>query len=245
MVWQSTYVKRWFLLAAALLIIVTTVTSAKIHATRANGQVDLLLVISLDVSASVDANDYHLMRQGLANAIASPEVALAISQGQHHAIAIAVVQWSGFIEKKVKVPWTRISNINDLTRLSGQIANMTRSYHTGATDIGGGINFAANLILSAPFTAQRKIIDVAGDGTNNVNRSPHFDRDETLKKGIGINGLAILGQTNDPNVQLDKYFAKVVIGGKGAFVEAARSYKDFERAMHRKLIREIGMPYLF
>ena len=236
------HIRFSLIMGLALLIFTGWFTTAKI---KANGQVDLLLVISLDVSASVDAKEFKFMRQGLASAITSPEIALAISSGQQRAIAISVVQWSGFIEKKVKIPWTRVASQADLARLSAKIARMSRSYKSGATDIGGGINFAAKLIKSAPYAAPRKIIDIAGDGTNNVNRSPSFDRDEALQDGIGINGLAIIGQTNNKNVKLDQYFAKVVIGGKGAFVETAQSYSDFERAMHRKLIREIGQPFLF
>ncbi len=54
-----------------------------------------------------------------------------------------------------------------------------------------------------------------------------------------VNGLAILNE--EPF--LDLYFHSEVIGGAGAFVEPATDYEDFERAMVRKLVREIsGAP---
>lgn len=230
---------RWsFAVALAMLVLSGGLARQQ---SQADGQVDLLLVIALDVSASVDAREFLLMQQGLANSINSPEVAMAISRGKHRSIAVSVLQWSGFIEKKIGIPWTRISNLKDLKHLADTITTMPRYFDSGATDIGGSINYSMRWIKSAPFTASRKVIDIASDGINNVNRSPHFDRDEALKAGIDINALAITGQGSG----LGEYFARFVIGGKGAFVEIAQTFADFERAMHRKLVREIGESYLF
>jgi len=236
---SATKTIRWLFAIVSAMLVLSGVSTRQMS--QADGQVDLLLVISLDVSASVDDGEFLLMRQGLANSLDSPEVALAISRGKYRSIAVSVLQWSGFIEKKVEIPWTRISNIMELRQLAGKVSAMPRRYDSGATDIGGSINFAAQWFKSAPFYASRKVIDIAGDGTNNVNRSPHIDRDEALQQGIGINGLAVMNQVN----RLDEYYAKFIIGGNGAFVEKARSFDDFERAMHRKLIREIGDTYLF
>ena len=48
--------------------------------------------------------------------------------------------------------------------------------------------------------------------------------------------LAIL----DEEPWLDKYYAKNVIGGLGAFLEVADDFDSFAEAMRRKLRREIG-----
>ena len=113
---------------------------------------------------------------------------------------------------------------------------MTRRYDSGATNIGGAIGYSEKLFLSNPFRATRMIIDVAGDGTNNVNFSPSVARDRAVESGITINALAI----GDNQTNLVDYFSKFVIGGPSAFVESAVDYAGFERAMHRKLLREIG-----
>ncbi|MCF6321183.1 MAG: DUF1194 domain-containing protein [Rhizobiaceae bacterium] len=226
---------------AFLTIIATLIVSQKTQSSRAGTGVDMLLVISLDVSASVDANEYELMRAGLAKTFLSPDVAQAISAGSHGAIAIAVIQWSGFQEQEIKVDWLRLANALDLAQLAARISRMTRRYKGGATDIGGALEFSSELISSAPFSASRNVIDIVGDGPNNVNYSPERTRDKVLERGIIINALAVTGSYE----LLNTYFADLVIGGQNAFVESAADYDGFERAIHRKLLREIGNLNLF
>ena len=76
----------------------------------------------------------------------------------------------------------------------------------------------------APFKAERRVIDISGDGNNNSGRSVTDARDEALAKGITINALVILTplsesfrpeHTNPPG-GLEKYFQDNVIGGFGA-----------------------------
>ena len=54
--------------------------------------------------------------------------------------------------------------------------------------------------------------------------------------GITVNGLVIGANV----VTLGRYYQQFVIQGPGAFVEVADDYADFERAMRRKLLRELG-----
>ena len=208
---------------------------------RARGDVDLLLVIALDVSGSVDTGEFNLQREGLSRALESPQVAGAIAGGVNGSIAVTVVQWSGFIEKMVKVDWVRVSNAGDLSRLADEVRQMTRQYDDGATDIGGAIGFCQRLFASAPYLGIRRVIDIVGDGTNNVNYSAEFERDRVVKAGTTINALAIAPTTS----KLAGYYRDKVIGGAGAFVETAADYSAFESAMLRKLVREIGGPILF
>ncbi len=208
---------------------------------RASGDVDMVLLLALDISASVDDDEYLLMRNGLAAALASPEVAKAVSSGVNGAIGLSVVQWSGFSEQHVNIAWTRIETEADLKRISSDIRHIGRRWDHGSTDIGGAIDFCRRKVLEAPFAAPRRVIDIAGDGTNNTNRTPNLDRDAAVKAGIIINGLAITGG----RTTLIDYYNRFVIGGEGSFVETADDYPGFERAMRRKLIREIGGQFLF
>ena len=95
--------------------------------------------------------------------------------------------------------------------------------------------------MSAPYAAKRLVIDVAGDGPNNVNASPMAERDKTLISGIVINGLVVLGNV----FLLGDYYTQFVIGGDAAFVEATQDFDGFKRAIHKKLLREIGSLMLF
>ncbi len=223
----------WVALIAAFLALGGALADGK---GRASSDVDLLLVIALDVSGSVDKGEFNLQREGLTRALASPQVAEAIVGGVNGSIAVTVVQWSGFIEKIVMVDWVRVSNASDLSRLADEIRQMTRRYDDGATDIGGAISFCQRLFASAPYSGMRRVIDIVGDGTNNVNYSPNLERDRVVETGTTINALAITATTST----LAGYYRDKVIGGAGAFVESAADYSAFETAMLRKLVREIG-----
>jgi hypothetical protein len=80
------------------------------------------------------------------------------------------------------------------------------------------------------------VIDVSGDGANNIGRPAERARDSAVEAGIMINGLPIL--TLEPN--LDVYYRESVIGGAGAFVIAVDNYGQFAAAIQRKLITEIA-----
>ena len=66
------------------------------------------------------------------------------------------------------------------------------------TSISGGIDAAVAQLARAPFEAQRRTIDVSGDGTNNAGRDVGQARDEAVALGISINGLVILSETPLP-----------------------------------------------
>ena len=222
---------------ASILVISLFAKNQKSHA---ESGVDLLLVIALDVSASVDGREYELMVEGLADAFRSNQIVQAIGAGKNGAIGISIVQWSGFNEQETKIDWIKVGTQTELSQLAENIKNMTRRYHGGATDIGGAIDFSAELFSISGFSSNRWVIDIVGDGPNNVNYAPNRARDKAIRNGIVINALAVTGID-----VLAAYFADLVIGGEGAFVEKANDFDSFKRAIHRKLLREIGNLYLF
>jgi hypothetical protein len=70
-------------------------------------------------------------------------------------------------------------------------------------------------------------------------------RDRALAGGIVINGLPIINDRPQvygypPFPDLDIYYEDCVIGGPGAFVVVADGFKDFARAVLRKLVTEIA-----
>jgi hypothetical protein len=85
----------------------------------------------------------------------------------------------------------------------------------------------------SPYQANRRTIDVSGDGTNNAGRDVADARDEALAKGVTINGLVILSErpmswnadhTNPPG-GLDNYYRNNVSGGPGSFVMVAENFE--------------------
>jgi len=116
------------------------------------------------------------------------------------------------------------------------------------TSISGGIDAAVGELARAPFSADRRTIDVSGDGTNNAGRDIGQARDEALALGITINGLAILSETplpwnpehTNPAGGLTKYYRDNVIGGPGSFVIEAKDFSSFGQAIIKKMIAEIA-----
>jgi Protein of unknown function (DUF1194) len=229
------------MLALAALVLVPTAFAG------AAEQVDLLLVLSSDVSRSVDHPKFLLQREGYAAAISDPQVLDAIKSGPHQRIAICFVEWSGFGAQKLVIDWTVIDSSAAARKFGDQLLELPRSF-ADRTSISGGIEFAAAQLERSPFEGSRRTIDVSGDGTNNAGRDVRLARDETLAKGIVINGLVILSDrpvpwnaehTNPPG-GLEKYYQDNVVGGPGAFVLVAENFNSFGRAIIKKLIAEIA-----
>ena len=210
--------------------------------------VDLLLVLSSDVSRSVDHPKFLLQREGYAAAISDPLVMEAIKSGPHQRIAVCFVEWSGFGAQKLVIDWTMIDSPGAARKFGDQLLELPRAF-ADRTSISGGIEFAATQLERAPFEGSRRTIDVSGDGTNNAGRDVKLARDETVAKGVVINGLVILSDrpvpwnaehTNPPG-GLEKYYQDNVIGGPGAFVLVAENFNSFGRAIIKKLIAEIAL----
>ena len=234
-------VNRWTISRCVAAVLVSSaLLLSSVIAVRSTDNVDLVLVLALDVSHSVSDQEFDLQRVGLAKAFRHPAVIKAIQDGQRKRIAVSAVQWSGFLEQHIAVPWTIISETADAFAFADRLAQMPRRYTGGATHIAGAIRHATDLIGKAPFAAPRQVIDVSGDGRNNVNDSPRGARDRAVRAGVTINGLAIVHKTPD----LVDYYRQYVIGGPGAFVVSAKDYDDFPRAILLKLLREINMRFI-
>jgi Protein of unknown function (DUF1194) len=214
-------------------------SSFTVSAIPEDGRVDLALVLAIDVSYSVDSFEHRMQMEGFGAAVQSPEVVEAIRKGKHQRIAVTIYQWSDEFNQRVLVPWRVIASEADAKKLGDYLAIGRRDVSEGGTAISASLVFGSTLFNTAPL-ADRKVIDLATDGRNNIGRPAHEARDFVVGQGITINGLAVSNEWK----QLAGYLEKQVIGGSLSFVEEARSYDDFGSAMLRKLVREITGPGL-
>jgi hypothetical protein len=194
----------------------------------------LALVLAVDVSASVTADSYVLQRNGIARAFEDPRVAGAIS-AVPGGIEALVLEWSDPERIAVTVGWTRLAD-GAGTAAFAAVVRATQRSSEGLTAIGPALLAAAAEFERMPEPAERRIIDISGDGIANFGLQPSTARDRIVTEGIAINGLAIL--TGEP--WLTAYYRDNVIGGPGAFVAVARDFASFAEAMRRKLVREIA-----
>jgi hypothetical protein len=213
----------------------------------ADEEVDLLLVLSSDVSRSVDAEKFKLQRDGYASAIINPRVIQAIRSGSLGKIGVSFVEWSGVGAQRIVIDWTVIRDEATAKDFSAQIIEAPRAF-ADRTSISGGIDFAMAQLARAPYQSSRRAIDVSGDGTNNSGRDVSDARDGAVAKGVTVNGLVIMSEhpmswnadhTNPPG-GLDSYYRNNVIGGPGAFVMVAENFNSFGQAILNKLIAEIA-----
>ena len=216
-------------------------------AVQAAEPVDMLLVLAADVSRSVTEPKFRLQREGVAAAISHPEVLRAMTSGPNRRVAVCFVEWAAAGMQSVIVDWTVIAGDTDARNFAGKLAEAPRTF-VGSTAIGGAIDFSVSQIERAPFTSDKRVIDISGDGNNNNGRLVTEARDEALNKGITINALVILTplaesfrpEHTNPAGGLEKYFQDNVIGGPGAFTIVAESHASFGRALTKKLIQEIA-----
>ncbi|WP_417742614.1 DUF1194 domain-containing protein [Salipiger sp.] len=194
----------------------------------------LALLLALDVSSSVDEEEYRLQKEGLAAALADPDIARSILEGEGR-VVLGVYEWSGRRQSTVVLDWTVLGDRPTLDQAIGQILAAPRSHNRFPTAMGYALGYGATMLDRAPVCA-RRVIDVSGDGVTNDGFRPqqaylHFSFED-----VTVNGLAVLG--SDPRVV--EYFRSEVAHGPGAFVEVAQGYSDFRRAMTLKLFRELN-----
>lgn len=205
--------------------------------------VDVLLVLAVDVSRSIDEDEARLQREGYRTAVADPRVVEAIRGGMLGSIALAYVEWAGIEYQRLVIPWTRIANQRDADIWAEALAEAPRA-SLSWTSISGAIDFGRRVLAEAPYEGVRRVIDVSGDGVNNSGPPAEMARDRAVAEGITINGLPIINDRPTfgrmPPIPLDRYFAENVIGGTGAFMIVAEDFDAFGNAVRRKLIREIA-----
>jgi hypothetical protein len=207
--------------------------------------VDLALVLAVDVSRSIDDEEYALQKRGYAEAFTHPAVLNAIHANPHQRIAVTMVEWAGADFQKTVVPWTMVADQESGQLLSEAILQTPRSFW-GWTSISGAIDYSVPLFQSGGFAGARRVIDVSGDGVNNSGRPSTMARDDAVAAGIVINGLVIMndkptpGFYQRPQPPLDEFYRENVIGGSGAFLIAIDDFQSFAFAIVNKLIKEIA-----
>jgi hypothetical protein len=203
--------------------------------TQGGQAVDLELALLVDVSASVNDEEFRLQAGGLAMALQSPAVLDAIRASVNRGIAVSVIQWADGANQRISVEWTLLRSEADALSLAARVASMPRLIHGGHTALGSALAFALQELESNPFEGSRRVIDASGDGRANDGLPLRVTREEVIKHGVTINGLAIVNELP----LLDRYFRDHLIGGAGAFFMVAHDYTDFAQAMALKLAREI------
>jgi hypothetical protein len=183
-------------------------------------------------------------------AISDARVIEVIRSGPHGRIAMCFVEWSGVEAQRVVIDWTVIDSAKAAQNFASQLDESQRSF-ADRTSISGGIDFAMTRLERAPFQANRRTIDVSGDGTNNSGRDVTAARDDAVGQDVTINGLVILSKPSEPPLAwnadhtnppggLEAYYRNNVVGSPNSFVMVAENFQAFSQAILNKLIAEVA-----
>ena len=205
------------------------------------------LVLALDVSGSVNNEEYHLQIKGLSSALLSPKVQNIILEQPNKPVSIAIFEWSSKDHQNMIHPWAEITSQGDLYKLAAALHNHQKNHATLKTAIGSALRYGLNL-LNQKKNCLRRTIDISSDGANNDGITPPETYATYNFSGTTVNALVVsLGDVADKQnmvvtrrKELRKYYEDRIIRGPGAFTILALGYQDFERAMTLKLLKELA-----
>jgi hypothetical protein len=211
--------------------------------------VDLELIIAVDVSGSIDADEAKLQRDGYVGAFSDKEVIGAITGGMLGKIAVTYVEWAGIHYSRTIVDWTVVDSEGSAVAFAERVAAAPIQTELW-TSISMAIETALPMFDGNGIEGTRRVIDISGDGPNNQGGLVTGFRDKAVAAGVTINGLPIVNDKPSPwgwppLPGLDLYYKHCVIGGSGAFMVVANTFTDFARAVRKKLLLEIAdrQPY--
>lgn len=192
---------------------------------------DLALALAVDVSGSVDSEEYRIQMDGLAAGLRDPVVSEALVRGQAQ---LMLVQWTGASRQRVTIPWTRIDSFEALDSFADQVAADPRVWRNFSTAIGEALETTLSS-FEAVSQCKRHLIDISGDGVSNEGVEPTQIHSLLRTRGIVVNAIAI--EESEP--ELTAYFFENVIVGEGAFVVSASGFEDYPERIRKKLLREV------
>jgi hypothetical protein len=210
---------------------------------------DANIVTGLDISDSVSSAAMRRELEGMAQAIRSPELLAAIRRGTAGRIGFAVFVWHH--RQFEVVPWALIASEGDAEAVAKALearlavdpdreARQSGTYHIGRlTDLSRAIDHAGALLAAAPAPGRRSVVNVIGNGADNMGEGAAQARDRLLGAGATLNGVVFGG---DPGTIA--YFRDQVVGGTGASLIAADGSAAVLEVMRRKFLKDLvaGTP---
>ena len=159
--------------------LITTTNTAQAQANSPENKVTVELVLAVDVSSSVDANEFDLQIEGYKSAFADAEVQAKI-KNLPQGLAVNMLFWAD--EKTTDIGWFKLekdggNNITNLENFQSAISDVSRSRRRitidgsttntgGGTDIKLAIDTAKNMLLNNQYQGASLVLDVSGDGVS-------------------------------------------------------------------------------
>lgn len=205
---------------------------------------DANIVTALDISDSVAAADAKAQIAALAAAVRAPEFLEAVGRGANGRVALAVFVWHHY--RYEVLPWTVIGSLADAEAAARQIemrisvnvdreARMTAVPFIGRlTDISRALDHAAQLLADMRSASGRGVVNVLGNGRDNIGEPAGPARRRLLDTGATVNGVVL-----DAGTEVAAYYRAEVAGGPGAFVMTLDGPESLAEVMLLKLIQDL------
>ena len=192
----------------------------------------LALALAVDISGSVDTDEYRIQMQGLAEGLRDGVVSEALVLEQTRAM---VVQWTGTSRQVVSIPWRTLNTFEDVEAFATEVETTPREWRNFSTAIGEALIFTADQFHEVS-DCKRLVMDVSGDGISNEGIEPIDVRNQVADRGITVNALVIEGEERG----LRNYFRENVTVGPGSFVVLSNGYQEYADRMRLKLQLEVA-----
>ncbi|MFG5381349.1 DUF1194 domain-containing protein [Yoonia sp. R2-816] len=192
---------------------------------------EVALMLAVDVSGSVDNEEYRVQADGLAAALLDSTVMAALIEGK---VELAMMQWTGSGRQAVVINWTTMKGEEEVLAFADQVALQRRLWRDYSTAVGEAMALSLDYFGAVP-ECKRHVIDISGDGESNEGRLPRSVWVDLAKSNVTVNALVI--EESEPG--LTAYFENEVITGPGAFAVTAMTFDDYPEQIIRKLYREL------
>ncbi len=169
---------------AAVLLLVWLPTAASATSTA--------LVVAIDSSGSIDQNEFDLQQQAYVNFFANNAADFAGAD-----VAVTVVYWGGDGVQEQAVGWTTLNSATDATSFANAIAGTSRpdisAPGAANTGVARALNFSVSLFQQQNFAGADLVIDISGDGTENLDfgTTSVLDTVQINVPGIGLTPVPV------------------------------------------------------
>jgi hypothetical protein len=205
--------------------------------------IDVELVLAVDVSRSMDAAELQLQRDGYVAALRHPDVIAAIESGFYGRIAVTYVEWAGASEQTIVMPW-RVIDGRATAEAAAALLSGRQGHGKRGTSVAAALLFVDRLFPNNGLAGTRRIVDISGDGPNNLGPAVTRARDALVDDGITINGLPVTLHPGGPGgldaKTLTLYYEDCVTGGPDAFVLSVQAPELLAETIKRKMVLEIS-----
>jgi len=129
---------------------------------------DLALVLAVDVSGSVDTEEYRTQMDGLAAALRDSTVVDALVEQRAQ---VTLIQWSGRSRQRQTLDWQQMATRADVSQFAALIEADARVWRNFSTAVGEALALSLDVLRAVP-ECRRKVVDVSGDGVSNEGLAP-------------------------------------------------------------------------